>query len=81
HFLPDGDAESELRGSLGLVLGVKTFFNDYWGVRLEGRYFGTFLKSSESLFCSPPGSDNCYSYPSSIFMRQLDLTAGAVLQF
>ena len=81
HFLPDGDAESELRGSLGLVLGVKTFFNDYWGLRVEGRYFGTYIESSDSFFCSPPGSDNCFSYPNSILLRQLDVKAGAVLRF
>jgi hypothetical protein len=81
HFIPDGDTKSELRGSLGIALGVKTFFNDYWGVRLEGRYIGTYIAASDSFFCSPPDSDNCFSYPSSIFLRQLDVKAAAVLRF
>jgi len=81
HFLPKGDTESELRGSLGLALGVKTFFNDYWGIRLESRFMGTYIKDSDSFFCSPPGSENCYSYPSTIYMNQIDLTVGAVVRF
>lgn len=81
HFLPKGDAESEVRGSLGVALGVKRFFNDYWGIRLEGRIMGTYIKDSDSIFCSPSGSDNCYSYPSTIIMNQVDLVAGAVLRF
>jgi len=80
HFLPDGDTKSELRGSMGLALGIKTFFNDYWGVRLEGRYMGTYIKASDSFFCSPPDSANCFSYPSSILLRQLQVTAAAVLR-
>jgi hypothetical protein len=83
HFLPTGEdnRESELRGSLGIALGVKRFFNDYWGIRFEGRVMGTYIKDSDSFFCSPPGSDNCFSYPSTIYMNQIDVVAGAVLRF
>ncbi|UCG89194.1 MAG: outer membrane beta-barrel protein [Gemmatimonadota bacterium] len=81
HFLPKGDVESELRGSLGVAFGAKTFFNEIWGVRLEGRFWGTYIKDSDSIYCSPPGSDNCYAYTSSIFMNQIDLTAGVVARF
>ena len=81
HFLPKGDVESELRSSLGVAFGAKTFFNDTWGVRLEGRLWGTHIKSSDTIYCSPPGSENCYTYPSAIFMHQIDLTAGVVARF
>jgi hypothetical protein len=80
HFIPSEDRDNEWRGSLGVALGVKPFFNDTWGVRLESRIMGTYIKDSDSVYCGPGGS-NCYSYPSTILMHQIDLVAGVVARF
>jgi hypothetical protein len=80
RFIPDEDRENEWRGSLGVALGVKTFFNYTWGVRVESRIMGTYIKDNDSIYCGP-GGDNCYSYPSTVFMNQIDLVAGVVARF
>ncbi len=80
HFIPSDDRDSEWRGSLGVALGVKPFFNETWGVRIESRVMGTYIKDSDSVYCGPGGGD-CYSYPSTIFMNQINLVAGVVARF
>jgi hypothetical protein len=78
HFQAADDVEDELRGSMGLVLGGRTFFNDLVGLRFQSRFMVTYMGSNDQTFCDPLG---CYSQLSDTIMRQIDLSAGVIFRF
>jgi hypothetical protein len=80
YFNPQGvDAESETRASGGIGLGFKAFASDAIGLRFQGRVISTFLSSSNEVFCDENGF--CYSYPSSTYMFQGDVSVGLIIAF
>jgi opacity protein-like surface antigen len=71
---PDGfDSTSKFSGNIGG--GVKIFFSDSIGVRLEGRFYGTYINSTTS-YCDPFW---CYGYNNSLY--QFDVSAALIIRF
>jgi opacity protein-like surface antigen len=71
---PDGFSSlSRFSGNIGG--GVKIFFSDNIGVRLEGRFYGTYINSTTS-YCDPFW---CYGYNNSLY--QFDVSAGLIIRF
>jgi len=71
---PDGfSSTSKFSGNIGG--GVKIFFSDNVGVRLEGRFYGTYINSTTS-YCDPFW---CYGYNNSLY--QFDVSAGLIIRF
>ena len=71
---PDGFSSlSRFSGNIGG--GAKIFFSDNIGVRLEGRFFGTYINSTTS-YCDPFW---CYGYNNSLY--QFDVSAGLIIRF
>ena len=74
YLRPDGFS-SDLKFSGNLGGGAKIFFSDNIGVRLEGRFFGTYINSTTS-YCDPFW---CYGYKNSLY--QFDVSAGLIIRF
>ena len=74
YLQPDGFS-SELKFSGNLGGGVKIMFSDSIGVRLEGRFYGTYINSTTS-YCDPFW---CYGYKNSLY--QFDVSAGLIIRF
>jgi opacity protein-like surface antigen len=71
---PDGfSSTSKFSGNIGG--GVKIFFSDNIGVRLEGRFYGTYINSTTT-YCDPFW---CYGYNNSLY--QFDVSAGLIIRF
>jgi len=71
---PEGfSSTSKFSGNIGG--GVKIFFSDNVGVRLEGRFYGTYINSTTS-YCDPFW---CYGYTNSLY--QFDVSAGLIIRF
>jgi opacity protein-like surface antigen len=71
---PDGFSNlSRFSGNIGG--GVKIFFSDNIGVRLEGRFYGTYINSTTT-YCDPFW---CYGYNNSLY--QFDVSAGLIIRF
>lgn len=77
---PGGDLSSEARFSVGIMLGVKYFPGDTWGLRLHGRFMTTYLAENGAVFESADGSAT-YTIPETTYMTQVDLSAGVVIPF
>lgn len=76
--VPDVDAEWAF--SAGISGGLKYFFADRLGVRLEGRGLLSFFGSGGAIFCGyPPGQ--CGLTVSGSSFLQLDILAGLVVRF
>jgi opacity protein-like surface antigen len=70
---PEGfSSTSKFSGNAGG--GVKIFLSDRVGVRLEGRFFGTYINSTTS-YCDPIW---CYGYNNSLY--QFDVSAGLIIR-
>jgi opacity protein-like surface antigen len=50
-YMNPGRGDSETSFSMSLGGGIKVYFTDHIGIRLEGRGFGTFLSGSREVFC------------------------------
>lgn len=70
------DTDDEYQFSFGLGGGVKTYFNDHLGLRLDARLLGTTLTSSE-IFCI---DDACLD-PKGTVIFQGEVTVGLILAF
>ncbi len=71
---PDGFSNlSRFSGNIGG--GAKIFFSDNIGLRLEGRFYGTYINSTTS-YCDPFW---CYGYNNSLY--QFDVSAGLIIRF
>ena len=69
---------AETKPSLSLGGGVKLMATDRVGVRLEGRWFGTFLDGNGSLFCA---NGVCKLSASGNVISQYIVNAGLILTF
>ena len=71
---PDGFSNlSRFSGNIGG--GAKIFFSDNVGLRLEGRFYATYINSTTS-YCDPLW---CYGWPNSLY--QFDVSAGLIIRF
>jgi hypothetical protein len=76
---PSGSERSaEARVSVGILLGVKYFPGDTWGVRVHGRFMTSYLAPSDRTFCNEDLTE-CYRIPETTFMTQMDISAGLIV--
>jgi len=76
---PQGvDLDSETKFSLSLGGGVKMLITDHFGLRLEGRWLGTFFDGSGQAFCT---SGQCLIKIEGDVFSQFVANAGVVIAF
>jgi len=68
----------ETKFSLSLGGGVKFYLSDHVGIRLDGRWFGTFIGGSGSVFCS---EGKCLIDVQGDVLSQFSANAGVILAF
>lgn len=73
-----GGLDSEVRFSLSIGGGVKLFASDHFGLRLEGRGFGTFFDGGGAVFC---GEGGCTAIIESEVLVQFEFMAGLIFAF
>jgi opacity protein-like surface antigen len=79
YMSPKGEGlDSVTKFSLSLGGGVKLFFTDHVGLRLEGRWFGNFFDGSGSAFCS---NGSCAIKVQGDVFSQFVANAGLILAF
>jgi opacity protein-like surface antigen len=79
RFVPGRDGyDSETKFGAGVGLGVKTFFADNVGLRLEARGFWTYVKGEGGMACV---NGSCLFAFSGSGMGQGDVSGGLILAF
>lgn len=81
RFSPKTDFDeydSETRFSAAFGGGLKIYFNDNFGVRLQGRVISTLVDEDEEAFC---GRRECYYYDEDTYLYQAEVAAGLILAF
>jgi opacity protein-like surface antigen len=79
HLNPRGEGlTSETKFSLSLGGGVKLALTKHIGLRLDGRWFGTFIGGSGSMFCA---SGACLINVQGDVISQFTANAGVILAF
>lgn len=81
RFKPDtafDDYDEETRFSAALSGGLKIYFTDNFGIRLQGRVLSTLIDDDEEAFC---GRRECYYYDADTYLYQGELAAGLILAF
>jgi hypothetical protein len=79
RFVPGfEDAESELKFTGGIALGVKSFLSKNLGIRLEARGFYTVVESGGDVFCT---AGRCLFNFEGSGLWQGDVNAGLILAF
>lgn len=79
HFDPKGaDLSSETRFSFSLGGGARMALGKRFGVRVDGRWFGTLVNGSGSVFCS---SGTCLIHVQGDVISQFTANAGATISF
>ena len=83
QFDPDfADLDSENYWSASFGGGVKIRMADRLGIRLEGRFYSTFLESDSNIFCSSSfGVGECLIEVSGTTLHQWEARAGLVVRF
>lgn len=72
-------AKGETYFSWSVGGGGKFYFNDWLGLRLQGRFYPTYINtSSTGYFCGPYG---CYQTGSANYLTQTEFTAGLIFRF
>jgi len=72
-----GDRPSEARFSVGILLGLKYFPGDRFGLRAQTRLMSTYMSKGENLFCNDNGE--CYTIPETSYMTQIDISGGIIV--
>jgi len=73
------DSSSSTQFSLGIGGGVKLMFNQHVGIRLDGRFFGTFAGNGGfAVGCGPAG---CLAGFGGDFLWQGEIAAGLIIGF
>ena len=75
-----GPKQTDFRLSFAVGGGVKYFFNQHMGVRLQARYAPTYLYSTaDGAWCDWYGF--CYISENGHYLQQFDLTGGWIFRF
>jgi hypothetical protein len=72
--------DSETKFSWSAGGGVKLMFNPHVGLRLDGRFFSTYIESNEEVYYSDYW-DDYYRYDDKTFLHQWNAKAGIVFAF
>lgn len=78
RFSPQDDFDDETRFSAAFGGGLKIFFTDNVGVRLQGRLLSTLVDDDEEAFCN---RRDCYYYDADTYLYQAELAGGLVFAF
>jgi hypothetical protein len=73
-----GGLDSEIGFSLSIGGGVKLYATDRFGLRLEGRGFGSFFDGGGAVFC---GEGGCRAIIKSDVLLQFEFRAGVIVDF
>jgi len=86
RFKPSGDRTTALRFTLAVGGGIKWLWNDFIGLRLDGRWTPSLALKGSHYFCDPSG--DCASvdpnneisrlYP---FLNSFEFTSGIILRY
>lgn len=76
HFSPD-NFSGETQFSFGFGGGVKFYFSDLFGVRLQGKLLSTYVNSSTDWWCSY----NCWTVSTGNYVLQAEIDAGLIFRF
>ena len=79
HFDPDSsEFDSEIKFSFSIGGGVRYFFSEHVGFKLEGRGYGTILSSRNEIFCR---NNQCLVVNDNNGLWQFQGTAGLIMAF
>jgi opacity protein-like surface antigen len=79
RFDPDSSGfDSEIKFSFSVGGGVRYFFSEHVGFKLEGRGYGTILSSDNEIFCR---NNQCLVVNDSESLWQFQGTAGLIMAF
>jgi hypothetical protein len=73
-----GEFDDEVRPSAAIGGGIKAFFTDNFGLRIQGRILSTLIDENEEAFCNRYG---CVSYDVDTYLYQAEVAAGLILAF
>jgi len=77
-----GDGNSDTFFAFIIGGGWKLWPTRRFGLRLEGRYYGTLLDSNTNIFCSSaPNNSGCLIQTRGKLLSQWEISAGAALRF
>ncbi len=78
RFVPGGGFDTQNHFSFGFGGGVKFFFTDNLGLRIQGRWAPTYVGKDEIVLCSVNG---CFEADVRRTINQGELTAGLIVRF
>jgi len=77
-----GDSESDTYFAFSIGGGWKLWPKRRFGLRLEGKYYGTLVDSNSKIFCgSSPNNAGCLIQTSGKLLSQWEVMAGGVFRF
>lgn len=77
-----GVSESETYFAFSFGGGVKLWPTQRFGLRLEGRYYGTAVESDSKIFCgSSPNNSGCLIQTRGQLLSQWEVMAGGIFRF
>ena len=79
HFHPIAAMEGATRTTFGIGGGIKYYFNDTIGIRLQGNLTSTYINSGSTMFYDSWGYPY-YVYDSN-YMEQFDMISGIIFRF
>lgn len=82
HLNPGGSGDSETYFAFSIGGGWRLFPTERFGVRVEGRFYGTVLDSDSDVFCrTGPDNNQCLIESSAEILWQWQMFAGASFRF
>jgi hypothetical protein len=83
-FDPSGDFQGDTRFNASFSMGFKSFFNQRFGLRIQGRYMWTYMSASNDYFCTGTATGTgtqCTIFPTSTSLSQIDILLGFIIAF
>lgn len=82
HLNPDGSGDSETYFAFSIGGGWRLFPAERFGLRVEGRFYGTVLDSDSDIFCrTGPENNQCLIQSQSEILWQWQMLLGATYRF
>jgi opacity protein-like surface antigen len=78
RFAPSGGFDAQTHFSFGFGGGVKLFFTENLGLRIQGRWAPTRIGKDDFVFCA---IDGCFEVDASRNVSQGELTGGLIVRF
>jgi len=82
HLNPDSSGDSETYFAFSIGGGWRLFPSEHFGLRVEGRFYGTVLDSDSDVFCrTGPDNNQCLIQSQAEILWQWQMFAGASFRF